>query len=98
MKQKTESKQEIKLLIFVFIFIGIFGIGAKYFEYFIMKEMSRTTTNIYEHPLKVTNAALSINVDIYKIHKDMKDIVLSLSQKEIIELIKEMNKLEQHVL
>jgi PAS domain S-box-containing protein len=96
-KQEVKSKKEIHLLIFVFIFIGILSAGAKSFEYFTMQEMSTTTTDIFEHPLKVSNAALTINVDVYKIHRDMKDIVLSLSQKEIIELIKEVNKHEQRV-
>ncbi|MFA6136598.1 MAG: PAS domain S-box protein [Sulfurimonas sp.] len=97
MKQEVKSKKKIHLLILVFILIGILSVGDKFFEHFIIKEMNSTTTAMFEYPLKVTNAALTVNVNLYKMHRDMKDIVLSLSQKEIIELIKEVNKHEQHV-
>ena len=97
MIQNMKSKKEVKLLIIIFIFIGILGVAIKYFEFYNIKIISTTTTNIYEHPLKVANAVLTINIDVYKIHRDMKDIVLSHSNKEIMALVKEINEHELHI-
>jgi len=97
MRTKPQSKKEIALLIAVFIFIGILSMSAKYFEYYVVKIMSTTTSDIFEHPLKVSNAALTIKVDIYDIHKDIKDIILSSSKSQIIELTKAINQHEKQI-
>ena len=90
MKTKPQSKKEISLLLSVFIFIGILSMGAKYFEYYVVKTMNATTTDMFDHPLKVSSAALTIKVDVYKIHRDMKDIVLSSSKSKMTELTEEL--------
>ncbi len=97
MKKKTQGTKEIDLLLFAFILIGILSLGSKYYEYQIIKKMSSTTTDMFEHPLKVSNAALTIKVDVYKIHRDMKDVVLSLSKTELTELTKRVDENEQRV-
>ncbi|SMP87580.1 Four helix bundle sensory module for signal transduction, partial [Epsilonproteobacteria bacterium SCGC AD-308-E02] len=97
MFKNLQNKKELNLLIIVFVIIGIFGVAVKYFEFYNIKIISATTTDIYEHPLKVSNAALTIKLDVYKIHRDMKDIVLSFSNEELIALIEEVNKNELHV-
>ncbi|MBU1216724.1 PAS domain S-box protein [bacterium] len=97
MSKNLKSKKEVNLLIVVFIIIGMLGIGVKYFEFYHVEIMSTTTADIYEHPLKVSNAALTIQVDVYKIHRDMKDIVLSLSNQELLALIEEVDKHERRV-
>lgn len=97
MFKNLQNKKELNLLIIVFVIIGIFGVAVKYFEFYNIKIISATTTDIYEHPLKVSNAALTIKLDVYKIHRDMKDIVLSLSNEELIALIEEVNKDELNV-
>ena len=94
MIKKLKNKREINLLIVVFLTIGIFGIVIKYFEFYNIKIINDTTNNIYEHPLKVSNAALTIKLGVYKIHRDMKDIVLSLSKEELLTLIKQVDNHE----
>ncbi len=89
-----QSKKEVKLLLFSFIIIGIIGAGVKYFEYLHLKEINTTTNDIFEHPLKVSNAALNIKLNVYKIHRDMKDIVLASSKKDILPLLKEVDSHE----
>ncbi len=91
MLEHVQNKKEIKILILVFFIIGIFGIAVKYFEFYNIKIISAMTTNIYEHPLQVSNASLSIQSDIYKIDRHMEDIILSLSDKEILSLIQEIH-------
>ena len=92
-----KSKKEVNLLIIIFVIIGILGIAIKSFEFYNIKIISATTTDIYEHPLKVSNATLTIKLNIYKIHRDMKDIVLSLSNEELAALVEEVNKHELYV-
>jgi len=57
----------------------------------------KTTNDIFNHPLKVSNAALNIQNGVLKIHRDMKDIVLSNSRSEIEQLIHKVDKEEQNV-
>jgi len=97
MKKTSQSKKEISLLMFAFVLIGFISIGIKYFEYYTIEQMSRTTTDIFDHPLKVSNTALTVKLDVYKMHRDMKDIVLSESKEEILELEKMINSHEKRV-
>ncbi|WP_455756167.1 MCP four helix bundle domain-containing protein [Sulfurimonas sp.] len=97
MKEHQQSKTEIKLLILTFVIIGIIGMGMKYFEFLHIKEMSTTTNDIFEHPLKVSNASLTIKVDVYKIHRDMKDIVLPSTVKGIESFIQDIDNHENRV-
>ena len=94
---KPKAIKEIKMLTIVFIVIGIFGIALKYFEFYNIKIINSTTKNIFEHPLKVSNAALKINLDIVKMHRDMKDLVLSTSTAEMVSLLKTIDKSELRV-
>jgi len=92
--QKFSKKNEIGLLLIVFIIIGIFGIAIKYFEFYNIKIINNNANNIYEHPLKVSNASLTIKVGIFKIHRDMKDVVLSNSKKELLYLVEQIDNQE----
>ena len=97
MKNKLQSKKEISLLLFSFLLIGMLGISTQYQEYFNVNEMSNTTADMFDHPLKVSNAALSIKVDIYKMHIHIQEIVLLGSKEGTTKLIKEINEHEQRV-
>ena len=97
MIQNIQSKKEINFLIAAFIIIGMVGIVVKSFEFYNIKIISATTTDIYDHPLKVSNAALTIKLDIYKIHKDMKEMVHSVSNEEIMSLIEDVKEHELRV-
>lgn len=60
---------------FVFLIVLIVITGA-----FSLKEiniLSNLTVKLYNHPLTVTRASLQANVNIIKMHRSMKDIVLA---------------------
>ena len=61
------------------------------FSYYEHKVLHTITTDIIKHPLQVSNASLNIKLEIYKIHRDMKDIVLSHSKEELQNLIEKVN-------
>lgn len=94
----AKSRKETNLLLCAFIAIGLLGISYQLFNYFSMKKIATATQNIFEHPLKVSNASLAIQVDIYKMHRDMKDLVLSQTTQERKRLAAEIDIHEQRVL
>ena len=55
------------------------------------------TQSIYDHPLRVTRAALEANVDVARMHKNMKELVLSADVTELEEEIIQVNRLEKEV-
>jgi len=83
MKRSPQSKKEIHYLLLSFIIVSILIILANLVSLYQIEKMHNTTTNIYEHPLKVSNAALNVKLGVYKIHRDMKDVVLSSSKPEL---------------
>lgn len=97
MIRNIHGKKEISFLVVIFIIIAIVGVVIKSFEFYNIKIIYATTADIYEHPLKVSNAALTIKQDIYKIDRDMKNILLSLSKEDISKLIEEVNAHERRV-
>ena len=52
---------------------------------------------IYEHPLVVSNAALIAGINMTKMHRSMKDVILSNSANEFDKASNEVNKDEQLV-
>ena len=52
---------------------------------------------IYEHPLVVSNAALNAGINMTKMHRSMKDVILSSSLDELEKVSNEVNKQEQLV-
>jgi PAS domain S-box-containing protein len=97
MIKKVKSKKEITIIFYAFLFILILMVVSKFQSFQQIETMHKIVLNIYEHPLKVSNASLTINADIYKIHRDMKDIVLSSSQKELRALVEGINIQEKVV-
>ena len=64
------------LIIVLFLSFGIFTIKGLY-------TLSDLTKMIYEHPLVVSNASLNAALNITKMHRSMKDVVLANSPDEI---------------
>jgi len=54
-------------------------------------------TNIYNHPLAVSNAVREINGDINAIHRSMKDVVLSENLDELIAEVKLINQYDEKI-
>lgn len=62
-----------------------------------MYEINKRVTGVFLDALKISNSALEIKADIYKIHRDMKDIVLTGSKEELLQLIEKVDKNEEDV-
>lgn len=62
-----------------------------------LQTVGNLTKMIYEHPLVVSNAALIADINMTKMHRSMKDVILSNSANEFDEASNEVNKDEQLV-
>jgi len=78
------------LIIVLFLSSGIFTIKGL----FTLGNLTRT---IYEHPLVVSNASLNAALNITKMHRGMKDIILANSPDEIESALKTVAENEQKV-
>ncbi|WP_294960964.1 PAS domain S-box protein [Sulfurimonas sp.] len=97
MKKSHQSKKEINVLILAFVVIATLAIVSKSIGFYQIQAMHKTISNIYEHPLKVSNSALNVKLGVYKIHRDMKDVVLSSSDYELSKFIKKVDENENEV-
>jgi len=97
MKKIRQSQKEIGLILISFLLLIIFAISSKFYGIHHIQKMNDISTDIYEHPLKVSNAALRVQLEVYKIHRDMKDIVLSPSKEELDDLIDHVHQHEHEV-
>lgn len=77
--------------IIAFISFGLFAITRIY-------KLSEITEDIYNRPLKVSNAAREARVDIIKIHRDSKDLILSNSELEINNYSRGIDRLDSYVI
>ena len=78
------------LIILLFLSFGIVTIKGL----FTLGTLTRT---IYEHPLVVSNASLHAALNITKMHRSMKDVVLANSPNEIETALKAVAEAEQKV-
>nr|MDA3909606.1 MCP four helix bundle domain-containing protein [Sulfurimonas sp.] len=97
MKKEAQSKKEIYIVLLAFLLVALLTLISKFFGFYQIETMHKIISNIYEHPLKVSNASLLVALDVYEMHRDMKDIVLSESQKEYLKRIEEVNDDEKRV-
>jgi hypothetical protein len=88
--KKNKLAISFMLILLIFISIGIFTIKGLY-------TLGDLTRRIYEHPLVVSNASLQAALDITKIHRDMKDVVLAIYPDEIKATLKAVSRTEQRV-
>ncbi len=93
----TEIAREMKIIkLFALFTVGIFLI-VNLVSYIHLDTMHRVTEDIYEHPLKVSNAALNVQKGVLKIHRDMKDIVLTTSIKSVQKISKKVDAEEKNI-
>ncbi len=64
------------LIILLFFCFGLLTIRGLF-------ELGQLTRTIYKHPLVVSNASLQAGLNMTKMHRDMKDVVLSNSNEEL---------------
>ena len=78
------------LVIVLYISFGVISLRE-------MHTLGNLTKMIYEHPLVVSNAALNAAVNMTKMHRSMKDVILARSPTELDKASNEVNKYEQLV-
>ena len=78
------------LVIVMFVSFGIISLTE-------VHTVGNLTETIYEHPLVVSNAALSAGINMTKMHRSMKDVILSKSTDELDKVSDDVNKYEQLV-
>jgi PAS domain S-box-containing protein len=64
------------------------------FSFQAMQRLLTLTRSIYDHPLVVSNASRQANLEILKMHRDMKDVVLFGDPGILESAIKEIDQLE----
>lgn len=70
------------------------------FNFYVANQISvlgSLSRSIYKHPLVVSNAALAANRSLIKMHRSMKDVVLSDNDEELTMAIEEVNTEEKEV-
>ena len=92
------SKRTLSVLILSFftliILITTLGI-SQIVQY---DTVSSITKKMYEHPFTTINTTRSINTDIIKMHRGMKDVTLSNNMKEAFQAYIQVDQLEQKIL
>lgn len=88
--KKLKPYLSFLLIILLFFSFGIFTIKG-------MLTLGNLTRTIYEHPLVVSNASLLAALNITKMHRSMKDVVLANSPKEIETALTAVADAEQNV-
>lgn len=68
------------LIILLFLCFGLFSVRGLF-------ELGEVTRTIYKHPLVVSNASLQAGLNMTKMHRDMKDVVLADSDEELGEAL-----------
>ncbi|WP_373071158.1 PAS domain S-box protein [Sulfurimonas sp.] len=96
MKTK-QHKREIYFIVVYFLLLAFLSISVELFNYNGVKKIQHNTLHLYNHPLKVSNAALIIKQKIYQIHGDVKDIVLSKSKEQLSVLSKNIELHENEI-
>lgn len=97
MKYPKQNRNETRFIIIIFIILAILTAVSQLFGLYQLRMMNAITNAMYDRPFQVSTSALAVRSEVFKIHRDMKDIVLSQSDKELQKYINEVNKHEQHV-
>ena len=92
-----DNKKEITIIFLSFVILATVAIISKFYDVYKLKEIHQTTNDIYKHPLQVTNAALNVKLDVIRIHRDMKDVVLILEEEKFNSMILYIDKTEQRI-
>ncbi len=60
-----------------------------------MGMLAKTTVDLYEHPFAVSNAISRVELDIARMHRAMKDVVLTQNSSQVDEYTNEINTIEK---
>ncbi len=97
MQINLRTHKEVRFILVIFLLIAALIILSKFNSLYQIHEMKKITTDLFDYPFKLSNATLLVKSDVYKMHRDMKDIVLSESDEELQKGIKAVNTHEKHV-
>jgi methyl-accepting chemotaxis protein len=78
------------VILVVFVVIGIFILNK-------VNALSTLASELYDHPLTVSNGIREIEADVIRIHRDMKDIALSEDAKSVPRLVEAVGAREKKV-
>ncbi len=77
-------------MVLMLLLLGMFSLNK-------INMLGQTANDMYNHPMKVYTSILSVEVGIVKIHRDMKDVVLSPDSNMIQVAVNRVSKEEQVV-
>ena len=90
------SKKEILYILLSFVVLISLTMLSKAYNMYRVDSINNIITDLYEHPLKVSNAALAVQINVYKIQRNMKDIILT-PNNEVHSFIKKINQNEKDI-
>ena len=77
MKKQLHFSKESSIILSALTLLALFTISSKLYTFYQLESMHTITTDLYKHPLQVSNAALAVQSDIYKIRSDIREILSS---------------------
>jgi methyl-accepting chemotaxis protein len=89
-KITTKLYASFALMIAFMIIVGLFAM-------FQMHTLSELTTELYNHPLTVSNAVRDVNINIIKMHHSMKEVVLASDDASLEAAVQTINSYEKQV-
>lgn len=91
------THKETRFIFLMFSLITIIILATRSNSLYEINSMNTSIKNIFDNPFQVSNATLEVRGEIYLIHRDMKDVVLSESESELVKCIDDVNLHEKHV-
>ena len=97
MIQNVSEHNESKIIT-IFAIVSVFTVLlSNVISLYSINKIHKATEEIYQHPLRVSNAAIMVQKGVLKIHRDMKDIVLSTSDEELRTFVSKVDDEEKNV-
>ena len=93
-----KNNHEIRVLSILFFIMSCFIISITIYSFYQLNKMHQITENVYKHPLNVSNKALSLELNIFKIHVEIHKIILITKKKELDEILKNIAMYEKNTL
>jgi methyl-accepting chemotaxis protein len=78
------------VLLLLLIIVSIFSMTRMYY-------LADFTTQLYEHPLTVSNAVRDAEINIIKMHRSMKDVAMAENEDQLEQAVEEVDRLEKLV-
>ncbi|MBU1642341.1 MCP four helix bundle domain-containing protein [bacterium] len=95
MKKQLRFSKESAVILSALTLLALLTVSSKLYTYYQIEAMHTITTDLYEHPLKVSNAALAVQADIYRIRRDIREILSSPQSLPVLEA--NIAEHEQHI-